>query len=184
MRTPRIMLVTAMALLALGTAASSAEAQRPQTRQGFWAGLGMGWGSFGLGCDGCEDLGRTGSYSGYLKVGGTLSQSLLIGAEVNGWAKSEDGASLDLGNASAAAYWYPMPTGGMFLKGGLGYSRLGADDGVDSASDGGFGLTAGIGFDMRVGGNMSLTPVLNYFRGSFEGGSADVFQVGLGVTLH
>jgi hypothetical protein len=61
---------------------------------------------------------------------------------------------------------------------------MSADDGAVSASDGGFGLLAGIGYDMRVSPNTSLTPVLNYFRGSFEGGSADVVQLGLGVTFH
>jgi hypothetical protein len=183
MRT-RSLITGALTLVALGLAASPAAAQHAQTRQGFWAGVGMGWGSFGLGCDGCDGLERTGSYSGYLKLGGTLRSNLLVGAELNGWTKSEDGATVEFGNASAAAYWYPTVESGLFLKGGMGYSRLAADTGLDSASDGGWGLLAGIGFDMRVGRNTSLTPVMNYFRGSFDGGSADVVQLGLGVTFH
>jgi hypothetical protein len=173
-----------LTLVALTVAAAPAAAQHEQTREGFWAGVGMGWGSFGLSCDVCDGLERTGSYSGYFKLGGTLRPNLLLGAEMNGWTKSEDGASVNLGNASAAAYWYPMPQSGLFLKGGVGYSRMSADDGFSDASDSGFGLLAGMGFDLRVAGNTSLTPVLNYFRGSFEGGSADVVQVGMGVTFH
>ena len=183
MRT-RSIITGALTVVALGLAASPAAAQHAQTRQGFWAGVGMGWGSFGLGCDGCVDLDRTGSYSGYFKLGGTLRQNLLLGAEFNGWHKSENGASVEFGNASAAAYWYPMIQSGLFLKGGLGYSRLSADAGAGSASDGGWGVLAGLGYDLRVGANTSLTPVMNYFRGGFDGGSADVVQLGLGVTFH
>jgi hypothetical protein len=184
MRTPRSIVTGLLTLVALGLAASPAAAQHPQTREGFWAGVGMGWGSFGLSCDGCDGVDRTGSYSGYFKLGGTLSPNLLLGAELNGWHKNESGASVEFGNASAAAYWYPMLQSGMFLKGGVGYSRLAADDGFISASDGGWGLIAGVGYDLRVARSTSLTPVINYFRGGFDGGSADVFQVGLGVTFH
>jgi hypothetical protein len=184
MGTARSMFTGMLTLVALSIAATPAAAQREQTREGFWAGIGMGWGSFGLSCDVCDDLGRTGSYSGYFKLGGTIRPNLLLGAEVNAWTKSEDGGSVDLGNASAAAYWYPMPQSGLFLKGGVGYSRMAADDGFVSASDNGWGLLAGMGVDMRIGSKTSLTPVLNYFRGSFDGGSADVFQIGMGITLH
>ena len=51
-------------------------------------------------------------------------------------------------------------------------------------SEGGWGALLGLGYDMRVGQTTSITPVLNYFRGSFDGGSADVLQVGVGVTFH
>ena len=165
-------------------AAAPAAAQTPQTRDGFWIGVGMGYGTLGVGCEGCDDLGRTGGLSGYVKVGAALSPSLLVGAETNGWYKNEDGVTGTLGNASAALYFYPKPEEGLFVKGGVGYSRLGLDDGLTNDSDGGLGLVLGAGYDFRLAGNTSLTPVLNYFRGQFDGGSADVFQVGLGVTFH
>jgi len=53
-----------------------------------------------------------------------------------------------------------------------------------SASNDGFGVLMGVGYDMRVARTTSITPVFNYFRGAFDGGSADVFQLGLGVTFH
>jgi hypothetical protein len=183
MRTSGSLLAGAVALVTL-LAATPAQAQHPQTRQGFWAGVGMGWGSFGLDCDGCGSVDRTGSYSGYLKLGGTLRQDILIGAELNGWTKSEDGATVNLGNASAAAYWYPAAQSGLYLKGGVGYSRLSAEASNLEASDNGFGFLMGVGYDLRVGVNTSLSPVVNYFRGGFDGGSADVMQLGLGVTFH
>ena len=184
MRKGHSIIAGAIALVTLSLAAAPAAAQHPQTREGFWAGAGMGWGSMGLSCDGCGDLDRTGSYTGYFNIGGTLRPNLLLGAELNGWTKSEGGATVRLGNVSAAAYWYPMVQSGLFLKGGAGYSRLSADDGFLSASDDGFGILMGMGYDVRVARTTSITPVLNYFRGAFDGGSADVVQLGLGVTFH
>ncbi|MDQ3223303.1 MAG: hypothetical protein M3Q75_07530 [Gemmatimonadota bacterium] len=155
--------------------AGSASAQQAQTRQGFWISGGLGYGS--LGCDGCD---RVGAPSGYLKLGGTLRENILLGVETNGWTKSELGARLTMGNVSGAVYWYPMTTNGLFVKAGAGYSVL--DDSFSSTS--GFGLLGGVGYDVRVSRNLSVTPVANWFRGSFDGGSANVLQIGMGVTSH
>jgi hypothetical protein len=159
--------------------ASTASAQHAQTRQGFWIGGGLGYGSLGLGCSGCVDVGREGGVSGYFKLGGTLRQNILIGVETNGWTKSEGGATLTMGNLSGAAYWYPM-TSGLFVKAGVGYSMI--DDGFDSFS--GLGLTGGVGYDVRVGRNLSITPVANWFRGGYDGLQGNVVQLGMGVTSH
>jgi hypothetical protein len=164
--------------------ATTAFAQHAQTRQGFWVGGGMGYGSMGISCEGCPDFDREGGLSGYAKLGGTLRQNILLGVETNGWRKSEGGATITMGNLSGAAYWYPMATNGLFIKGGVGYSIMSADDGTTSADDSGFGFLAGLGYDVRVGRNLSITPVANWFRGGYDGLSANVLQFGVGVTSH
>jgi hypothetical protein len=156
--------------------ASTAFAQQAETRQGFWIGGGLGYGS--MGCDGCGD--RLGAPSGYLKLGGTLRENILLGVETNGWTKSELGNRLTMGNVSGAIYWYPMTTNGLFVKAGAGYSVL--DSGFGNTS--GFGMLGGVGYDLRVGRNLSVTPVANWFRGTFDGGSANVLQLGMGVSSH
>ncbi len=156
--------------------ASTSFAQQAQTRDGFWIGGGLGYGS--MGCEGCTD--RAGAPSGYLKLGGTLRQNVLLGVETNGWTRSELGARLTMGNVSGAVYWYPMVSNGLFVKGGVGYSVL--DNSFASTS--GFGLLGGVGYDVRVSRNLSVTPVANWFRGGFDGGSANVLQIGVGVTSH
>ena len=168
------------ALLAI-LLATTANAQQAQTRQGFWIGAGMGYGSMGISCDGCGSIDREGAPSGYLKLGATLRPNILLGVETNGWTKSEAGARLTMGNISGAVYWYPMVTNGLFVKGGAGYSMLDSNIG-DGTS--GFGVLGGVGYDVRVSRNLSITPVANWFRGSFSGGSANVLQLGLGVTSH
>jgi hypothetical protein len=164
--------------------ATTAFAQQAQTRQGFWVGGGMGYGSLGLSCTGCADVGREGGLSGYAKLGGTLRQNILLGVEMNGWTDSEGSARVSMGNFSGAAYWYPMVTSGLFIKAGVGYSVLSVDDGISTADDAGFGLLGGVGYDIRAGRNLSITPVANWFRGGFDGGSANVLQFGLGVSSH
>ena len=166
------------------SAAVTAEAQDAPLRQGFWIGGGLGYGSMGLSCDFCDGLDREGGLSGYFKLGGTFRQNVLLGVETNGWTKSENGATVTMANLSGAAYWYPMATAGFFVKGGAGYSVLRGDDGTTSDSDSGFGLLAGLGYDVRVGQNLSITPVANWFRGGFDGASTNVIQLGLGVTSH
>jgi opacity protein-like surface antigen len=161
-----------------------AAAQNPQTREGFFIGLGLGAGSFG-----CEDCGqRESGVAGHLKAGSALSPKFLVGAEARGWTKEEDGARITHGNLSAIVQFYPSASSGFFLEGGIGLSRLGvtvSSGGFqESASDEGLGLTAGIGFDFRVRTNVSLSPYLSYARGDFEGGTADHVQLGLGVTWH
>lgn len=162
---------------------SAAEAQgRPQTRDGFYIGFGLGGGT--LGCSDCLGERETG-LSGYFKLGGTVSDKLLLGFETNGWWKEEDGVTLSQGNASAAAYLYPSPLSGFFLKGGVGLSTLDLSiQGLGSDSETGLGLVLGLGYDARVGTNFSLTPYLNFVYGGFDGGSTNVWQAGLGLTWH
>ncbi|MGH7698978.1 MAG: outer membrane beta-barrel protein [Gemmatimonadales bacterium] len=176
--------VAALALVA----ASAAAAQRPQTRQGFWIGFGFGYGSAGLSCDGCGSIDREGAVSGYLKLGGTLSPKVLLGGETNGWTKDIGGSTVTLGNASLAAYFYPQPAGGLYLRGGVGVASY-AEEGIDSQT--GFGLTFGVGYDVRVGNNVSITPVGNFNWGSVgdldaevRGLKQNVFQLAVGVTFH
>jgi hypothetical protein len=180
----RTLRATGICAILAAIMATSAVAQQEQTRQGFWIGGGLGYGSLGISCTGCADVGRTGSASGYFKLGGTLRQNILLGVEMNGWTKSEGAGRISMGNLSGAAYWYPMPTQGLFIKGGAGYSNLRADDGVTSANDGGFGVLAGVGYDIRAGRKLSITPVANWYRGGFNGGSANVLDIGLGITSH
>ncbi len=155
---------------------------RPQTREGFFIGFGLGWGS--LGCSECDGE-REAGLSGYFKLGGAVNEQLLLGFETNGWTKEEDGVTLSQGNGSAVAYFYPQPNSGFFIKGGLGLSTLDLEvSGWGSDSETGLGLVGGVGYDARVGRNFSLSPYANVLHGSFDGGSTNVFQAGVGLTWH
>ncbi|NUQ12429.1 MAG: outer membrane beta-barrel protein [Gemmatimonadaceae bacterium] len=167
-----------LALTLLLAAAPLAAQSNPQTREGFWISFGFGYGS--LGCEGCDE--RESGTSGYLRLGGTLSQRLLIGGEVNMWSKSAGGATLSVGNIGPVLYFYPNPMGGLFLKGGLGMAQIDLDVGAFQGTDTGVGVTLGVGYDARVGRNFALTPYFDLLSSSFDGGTLNTVAFGLGFT--
>ncbi len=192
MLTP-IRVITLATTLAL-CAATVGTAQRPQTRRGVGIAFGLGWGSADLSCDGCSGP-REGGGVGHIRLGGTLNQKLLLGGDITGWAKEESGLTAALGNVSFVAQYYPMEQGGLFVKGGAGFSNILFSGNGTEASGESFGLSAGVGYDIRVGRNISITPIADFlFGGSrdiqesgttvLSGMSMNVFSVGLGVTFH
>jgi len=166
------------------TAPGRAEAQNAQTRNGFWIQLGLGYGT--LGCQDCLD--REGGASGMLALGGTLNQHWLLGMASNAWTKSENNATLTVSTVTALVRFYPSVTSGFFLNGGVGVGRVEASAsgfGVTfTASETGGGAMLGLGWDLRVGSNVSLTPFWNGFAMSSDNTDANVGQIGLAVTIH
>jgi len=179
-RLPALLLLLALAFLSVEPAA----AQHPQIREGFWISGGPSFGSLDLGCDACE-TDRESGLTLLLAMGGTLGEGLLLGGEIEGWAKEIEGVDLTVGHLSGVVYWYPRPSGGLFLKGGAGIAVYSADAGpLGDDEDSGLGLHAGVGYDVRVGRNLSLTPTAGVFWGEFGSGNANVLHVGLAVTGH
>ena len=158
----------------------TAGAAQAQTHEGFWVGFGFGAGSLGI--DGGTDRDTGGV--GYVKLGGTINERFLLGMESNAWTKDETGARVTHTNTSAVAYFYPSAASGFFLKGGLGWSRLSIEVlGISVAENGG-GAVFGLGYDALVGDNWSITPVLNFNGGAFNGGNTNISEIGVGVSWH
>lgn len=185
-----ITLIAALAVIGAGSAA----AQHPQTRQGFWIAFGLGFGSADLTCDGCTFDRETGGV-GHIRLGGTLNQKLLLGGDITAWTKDIEGVTFTVGNVSFIAQYYPTEMGGLFLKGGAGFSSIQFSEGGQEASGESFGLSAGAGYDIRVGRNISITPLVDImFGGSRDiqyqgatvipGLSYNAVNVGVGVTFH
>lgn len=169
------------ALALLATSAGQVDAQQPQARQGFWFNAGLGAGS--LGCADCGD--RVNSLSGNLSIGGTISPRFLLGAGTTGWTKSEDGVTLSAGTLDARVRFYPSATGGFFLTGGLGLGTVRATVPVfGTDSEIGVGALVGLGYDIRVSRNVSITPYFNGFGVNTSNVDANVSQIGIGITTH
>lgn len=196
--TSRALLVGLAAGIALFVPAS-AWAGDPQVREGFWIGFGAGYGWADVSCDECGDGGdREGSITGFVKLGGTLNERVLLGVETNVWTKEQDDVRVTLGSLAGTVTLYPQASSGFFLKAGVGLSYL--DTGVRagsvslSASKTGWGFMAGLGYDLRLDRNVSITPCVNYYYGkpgdlTFEGETVagwkqNVIDVGIGVTFH
>lgn len=173
-----------LALVVGLVSAGSLMAQAPR-RQGFWLGAGLGYGSLGVGCSGCDGLGREGALSGYLKLGGTVNPSLRLGFESNGWVKSENGVTLTSGLGAGTVTVYPAPASGFFVKGGAGVSYAKVDvSGFGSSSETGWGGIAGLGYDVPIGRTLYLTPVANWVYGHYSDEHTTVLQMALGITWH
>ena len=166
------MRITYLALAALFASATVGwaqdEAQAPEehrVHQGFWIGGGLGYGSVHPSCDGCGSTSSEGGISGLLRLGGTLSEQVLIGVESNGWFKNMDGVDNTVGNFSAALYVYPSRKTGVFLKGGVGVAGYEASDGGNKLEGYGLGLMGGAGYDIPIGGHTAITPVVTLTYG-------------------
>ena len=191
MRTAR--LVTLLA--ASSCAASAARAQYPQRRDGFWIGFGLGYGSANITCDNCGRGPRTDGITGFVKLGGTPSRNLLVGGAINTWFHSNSSATEALTSLTASLYLYPAARSGFFVTGGLGFSNYHVNS-TPSFDGTGWGFTAGAGYDIRFGRDVSLTPVVNYVYGAVgdvnqsgvgryaTGWKQNVVELGLGVTFH
>lgn len=176
-------------------AAGQLSAQHPNTRQGFWIGLGAGFGSVGTDCPACS-TDRTNGGAAYIRLGGTLSPMFQLGGESDGWFRSSGGVDEALAFASFIANIYPSRTGAFFLKVGFGGMSYRADDGIAALTAEAPSGTLGAGYDIRVKPNFSLTPFINVLATSavtFKVGGVSVstqdfkvnlLQVGLGVTWH
>ena len=146
------------AMLVLGTTtAATAEAQ--SAREGFWFSGGLG-----VGAVGGDELESNIGAAALLSFGGTLSPMWKLGFESSGFATRVDGI-YRLGTTHApTVYFFPSPRGGLFLKGGVGYLQYLEsvdDDELDEDLDlSGWGVQLGVGYDIRVGNAVSLTPYL------------------------
>jgi len=196
-------LAVVLSVLALSCVAVPSVATA-QERGGFWIGLGGGGGSAGIRCDDCEPD-REGGGTGYLKLGWTLNEHVLLGGEVNLWNKTfaleEDvTATANLYNLSGTLTYYPKVTSGFFVKGGAGasvadidFDLAGTNVTVDVGT--GPGLLAGAGYDLRVGQRISITPAVNVWYGQLGDVSLagapflnnwkhHVIDFTLGITFH
>jgi hypothetical protein len=190
--TSAVAIIAALSLLATAGAA----AQYPERRGGFWLGFGFGYGSANKTCDGCGSGPRVDGFTASVRAGGTLNPHVRLGGAVDGWSHSVGGATETMGDVTASVYFYPRHATGLFLTGGVGFSTYRVNT-FPTTSGTGWGFTAGAGYDLRVGRNVSLTPAVTYVNGTVgdvqvSGGFQPVdtgwrqnfVDFGLGVTFH
>ncbi len=142
-------------------------------------------GSFGYGsmhCRFCDN--RYGAPSGGLSFGGTLSPRLLLAGATAFWTRSDGRVRRSAGIVDFRLRYYPSLTGGFFLTGGLGVGGLRASFDDITVSESGVAALLGLGYDVPIGTNVSLTPFLNGFGFRTRDGGVDVLQAGLGITVH
>lgn len=186
--------LTLVAGLLLAAASLDAQA-RPNTRDKFWISFGFGVGSSGAECANCSED-RTTGFSGYLRMGGTVSPNVLLGGESSGWRHSEAGLDESLGFVNFIAMFYPSRTGAFYLKIGLGGMSYRADDGANELTATAPAGIVGLGYEFRVKRNMSVVPFFNSLATSSVNARLNgqtvptddiqvtLVQLGVGLTWH
>jgi hypothetical protein len=200
----------ALAALFALTSVSSAEAQQRGgylARQGFTFGVGGGYGSLGVACEGCT-VDRENGVSGRLLLGTAINPRMVVGLETNGFYKKftddvNDELTMTSGQVGVVLNYYPSATGNLYVRGSAGYSVFTLAD-VDADGDGiddgditanGFGFGVGLGYDFYLSKSTSITPYFNYLialngDAEFAGTSTNftlkpnLWQVGAAVVFH
>ena len=158
-----VLSISALTLVLAGAVCPASAQLRERKHDGFWISFGVGGGrNYNKDLDG-GDLDGGG---GYLRMGGTPSEQILIGGEVIGWTRQENGGTLARGNATFTIEFYPSRDGDFFIKGGIGGGSLQVSSTAlgttVTQSQNGAGETIGIGYDVRVGHNLYITPNLDF----------------------
>lgn len=147
-------------------------------RNGFWLEGALGWGEekYKFGNDAYnEGLGKP---TFGLRLGGTVSPHFRLGAEWNIWVNGyqdvdEEGYPVDVNETlnaiMAIGRVYPSKSLGLFFKGGagLGITHAGVEYG-NSTSESGFATTLGLGWEVKLGRDIFLTPAVDWYQHSFE----------------
>lgn len=174
----------AFAATLLLMSSSGLAAQETAPHSGFWLSGGLGGGI----TDG-DSAGDDGGPAAYLRLGGTTSDRVLLGGEIIGLSRDVGDATVSQGNSTFSVLYYPASPGGFFAKAGVGFaSAVVSTDvggGTFTSDESGLGLTFGAGYDVRIGGNLYLTPNLDILVQSFdEFADSNLFLFTLGIGFH
>jgi hypothetical protein len=167
--------LVALALGALGAPLAAQDitpASDGPARQGFFLGLGVAGGQFDNECDICADADPVNGFGSHLKLGGTLSPKFRLGVEFFGMTTAEGQFSdlgggpttrENIGDAVASLWFYPSASGNFWIQGGVGgvayLADVESDQKYTAVSLGG---VLGVGYDLRLGSNGSLTPYIRW----------------------
>jgi hypothetical protein len=176
-------LTTGLVCLALlvGLASVGFAGTYPQDHNGWSIGFGVGGGSAGVSNDAGQSSDRTSGGMGSFRVGYPLNPKVSLGLESNAWTKSEEGVTVTFSATTVGAAFFPSE--GLVVRAGvgLGSTTLSAKSGnlTATATESGFGLTYGIGYEFRLARTFALGPQIDGGYASFNGGSSNWAGLGL-----
>lgn len=165
----RLALVLLLGLPALSWAQDTParpKRQRPH-RTGLWGEISAGIGSIRVACTGCADPEFTPGSAGLVRLGGTLTDKVMLGwesaaftHEVLGAGSADSSTRSQIETISIVVLWFPWRSG-LFLKGGVGIAQgrftVAAGSAVDSTEGTGIGMTLGLGWDVPISRKFAIT---------------------------
>jgi hypothetical protein len=136
----------------------------PHERDGWTIGLNLGGGTAGIDVSGYSTDRETGA-AGSLRVGHAFRSEFAVGLEGNAWTKEVDNETWTFSFGGPSFTFYPGSQG-FYVRGGIGVGAVkyeAQSGGVTlSASDKGFGVLGGMGYEFRVARRFALGPQVDY----------------------
>jgi hypothetical protein len=167
--TRRLALLTTAGLLML---AAPGSAQQP-LRSGLWFELGRGSGNIRIGCATCERPTSIFGSSGFLRIGGSLSQRVMLGLGIFSLLDdrfqdrgTDSVVTLENSSIGPTVLWYPWKSG-FYLNGGLGLTKV--ELVVPESDDSPEIITAGTGSGVHFGAGLDI-PIRKWLSTSFSFG--------------
>lgn len=147
-------------MVAVGLAYThTAQAQDGRSHGAVWLSAGVGGGATTS-----DEFNGADHFGGafYARIGGAVSDALLLGGEIAIWGRKDDDLTPARGNITLTALVFPSASTSVFLKGGAGVA-VGAllrqgPVGITTRDAQGFAATGGVGIDIRLGRSVFLTP--------------------------
>lgn len=196
----------ALVSLLAGLLAAGAEAQRPPPhRAGLWIEAGGGVGYVRIASGGTSNVTSAPGSVSYLRVGGRLSDRVLLGVEnfgfvdeMLGFFRADTSSIGQTWSLGVVVLWYPWRSG-VFVKGGVGaaqgtFTVTPPSGGSPVTARGtGVGLTFGLGYDQRISRKVALTGCVCADIGGIgdvvlpttrvEDVIASIYHITLGITI-
>jgi hypothetical protein len=160
-------------------------------REGLWGAIGLGAGAESFNAN--DGLGWSDDKGGglaYFKIGGTVSQSLLLGVEGQVWSTNYywDNYDRSLSSLMAIAQVYPSARGAGWLKGGFGLAHdqlnLYGSSRPTYTGKTGTAFDLGLGYDFRVARNISASPSLDLVFQHYDTHDERLLNLGFALTFH
>ena len=151
-------------LLAVGTALPLS-AQISSPREGVYLAFGLGAGVTNIDkCANCGSEGTNTSFTGFLRIGGTISPQWLGAVEAGGLYQSRAGYTARLLTVAAIATFYPL-SNGLKINGGMGGALFREDFATNENAANGIIWRVGAGYDISLKEVVSISPFVDLVYG-------------------
>lgn len=181
-------------VLAVGTALPLS-AQISSPREGLYLAFGLGAGVANIDkCAICGSEGTNTSFTGFLRIGGTISPQWLGAVEVGGWFQSRAGYTARLLTFAAIGTLYPV-SNGLKINGGIGGALFREDFAPNDNTANGIIWRVGAGYDISLKEVVSISPFVDLVYGpdldqkrnriaTFKDMKLVLVQIGVSLVRH
>jgi hypothetical protein len=182
--------------------ASAQRTDRPH-RSGLWGEFGAGAGRVRIACSGCTAVVVANAPTSYVRIGGTVSDRVVIGLEVFsllnrslGFAPGDSTTTAETATVAIVVLWFPSRRG-FFFKGGAGLAAgqftIPGTAGADTSNGRGIGVTYGFGWDFPLSRKFAITTNFAAYVTAIgdvvlpgrrvDDMIATMYQAGIGITF-